>query len=333
MAKYWLFRLATMVVPRVPAALAYRAAIAAGLIFWALAPSLRRRAAYNLRHVPGLAADPHRLHRAVRDVFYHSVLNYLDFLRGAHLGAAQILASVTAEGEEAFDAIMAEGRGLVLLTAHLSGFEAGASRLGAKGFRVVAPVERMRPEALFQLFCRMREHHGFHFLPADSRETLRALMAAVKDNGIAVFAVDRYVTGASERLPFFGAPARMPTTPAALALRLGVPVALAFTQRAAPQRIDVTFVPVGMPERESPSAPSVTSEPAGAREGAAVTSTARTPQASTLPAAQPLQPTPGRPAAPDAPAGLQRLFLAHLERHLRAHPEQWVSALTPVWEA
>src|SRR5262249_35612939 len=136
-AKYGAFRLAAAVAPRIPRALVPRLAAALGWLFWALSPRLRARVERNLRHIPGLALDPVRLHVAVRGVFYHSILNYLDFFRARALSDTEILAAWATEGEEAFDAIMARGRGLVLLTAHVSGFEGGASRLGAQGFGVV----------------------------------------------------------------------------------------------------------------------------------------------------------------------------------------------------
>jgi len=313
-AKYWAFRLAAAAVPRIPRAAASRLASGLGYLFWALAPALRARAERNLRHIPGLALDPVRLHRAIRGVFYHSVLNYLDCFRGRALTDEDVLGGWTTEGEEAFDAIMARGRGLVLLTAHVSGFEEGASRLGAKGFGVVTPVERLKPEAFFQLVRRIREHHGLRFIPADSRETVRELIEALRRNEVAVFAVDRYIAGASAAIPFFGEMARMPTGPAALALRLGAPVGVALSRRLAPDRMCASFTPLALAALTA--APPGAAAPGEAEGGPAATKVAR----------------PAKAPA-DAPIRVQRAFLEHLERYLREHPEQWVSALSPVWEA
>jgi lauroyl/myristoyl acyltransferase len=301
MLKYWLFRLAVALVPRIPRGISYGVAPVLGVLFWALSPRLRRRAEFNLGHIPSLASDPARLRRAVRDLFYHTVLNYIDLFRGATLTDAEVRAMWDVEGEEALDAAMAEGHGVVFLAPHVSGFEAGATRLGVKGYRVVAPAERLKPEALFALVRRVREHHGFHFLPADSRETLRDLMDALKRNEIAVFGVDRYITGSSAEIPFFGVPARMPTTPAALALRLGAPVGIAYAYRTAPERAHAVYIPVDV---EAVRAPGGGGQGGGGKRG----------------------------QNDEAVIRLQRLFLEHLEQYVEQHPEQWLSALARVWE-
>jgi hypothetical protein len=103
-------------------------------------------------------------------------------------------------------------------------------------------------------------------------------------------------------------------------------VAVALSWRVAPQRIHVTFAPLDLADLDLQAVQSVTPETAGAHEGATALRV-RTPPPSTIPSAQSPQP------ALDAPAQLQRQFLEHLERQVRAHPEQWVSALTPVWVA
>lgn len=310
MSKYWLFRVAAAIAPRLPFGLLQTLAGPISLALWALAGTARQRADRNLRHIPVLVADPQRRGRAVRGIFYHLVLNYVDFLRGRALTDAQILAGWTVERQEVVERAMAQGRGLILLTAHVGDFEMGAMRLGAMGYSLVAPVERMKPEAVYQLFVRLREHHHFRFLPADSPHTMRALMEALKRNEIAVFAVDRYVEGsATAEMNFFGAPAKMALGPMALALRLNIPVATAFSWREGPQHHGV-FTPLDL------SGEMITTP-----DCAGATTTSTTTRASRVATSN------------EAMLGAQRLYIEHLETYIRAHPEQWIAALSPVWEA
>jgi lauroyl/myristoyl acyltransferase len=323
MAKYYAFRAAAAIAPRLPAALVYRTAALVGALFWMVAPKLRAQAERNLRHVPTLAADPQALRRAVRGVFHYTVLNYLDFLCDAHLSDEQIWRRCGADNEDVFDALVAEGHGMVLLVPHSSAFELAAARLAVKGVQVVIPVERMHPEALFAFFRQSRERLGVRFLPADSRETLHEMMKVLRSGGVLVFAVDRLVTGASVALPLFGEPAKMPITPAGLALRLGAHVTAAFPYRLTPDTAHIHVVPLTREEgggaTEIGDAPRA-GQAARATGGAEVEGRA--------------QGKPGKAeGAAEAGARLQRRFVAELERFLIAHPEQWISALSPVWEA
>lgn len=312
MAKYYAFRVAGEIVPRLPARLVYRAATPAGALVWAVAPGLRVRARRNLRHVPQLAADPRALECAVRGVFRYLILNYLDFLRAGHLEDAEIWAMSHVENEEAFKAMVAEGRGTVLLVPHTSAFELAAARLAVMGYDVVIPMERLHPEPLFAFFQRSRERLGVRFLPADSRETLHELMRVLRHGGVVVFAVDRLITGASVELPLFGEPVKVPITPAALAVRLGARVGAAFPHRLVPERGEILFLPLST--EAEPKTETETETQTAAAEGRSARAAVE------------------RADAEMQGIQVQRRFLAELERFLAAHPEQWVSALSPVWE-
>jgi KDO2-lipid IV(A) lauroyltransferase len=305
MAKYYAFRAAAAVVPRLPTALVDRAAALAGGIFYLAAPALRMRAERNLRYVPQLAANPLALRRAVRGVFHYAALNYRDFLRDAHRSDEEIHAAMFIENEEALHALVAEGHGLVMFVPHSSAFELAAARLAVMGYEVVIPVERIEPPALFEFFRRSRERLGVRFLPADSRETLHEMMRVLRGGGVLVLAVDRLITGAGITLPFFGAPAKMPSTPASLALRMGARVGAAFPYHVSQEKAYALFVPLTLDEWPKLAEPGATAQPADHT---------------------------GKATEEADAARLQRRFLAELERFLMAHPEQWVSALATVWE-
>lgn len=305
MTKYWLLRIASWLVPLIPFVIARPLTELAGTVTWMLSPGARRRVERNLRHIPALIEDPARLQRASRGVFQATSLNYLDFLRGAHLTNEQIFAGWTVDHEDEIDQAIARGKGLVVLTAHMGNFEHGASRLGAKGYKVVAPAERLQPEPLFELFCRLRAHHNMRLLPADSRETLRDLMTALKNNEIVVIVADRYVTGSSIEVPFFGEPARLPTSAIALAQRTGAPVQAVFSWRTGPRTAQGLIVPLkldaGAESSASTAATTATATPAKARGAETITQALGT-------------------------------FVHEMEKVIAAHPEQWVSALNPIWD-
>lgn len=305
MAKYWLFRVAAALVPRVPLRIARPLAIAIGTLLWAVAGDMRRRTNRNLRHVPALAEHPDRLHAASRGVFQRMTLNYLDFFHGRALSDEEVLRGWTIENVDVFERAKALGRGVILATAHFGNWEVGASRLGLLAGDAITPAEHMRPERLFELFRSLRNHHGVRIVAADTRDSLREMLDTLKAGGVALILSDRYVLGASAEVLFFDEPAKMPTSPFTLALRSDVPLLAAFTWSDGPGRSHGLFVPLRTDD---------TREMAGSLTAAATATTTRARGAEQV-------------------AQLQQQFLRALESVIAEHPEQWVSALMPVWEA
>jgi lauroyl/myristoyl acyltransferase len=301
MTKLRAFRLAGAIVPFIPMWLAYPGARLIGMVIWAFHGQLRRRVERNLRHVPRLVSDPVALHRATRGVFEHMVLNYLDFLRGPHLTEKEVLAGWTTEGEELITEAIERGNGLIIVSAHFGNFEYGVSRLGSIGYHMTTPVERMRPEALYQWVCKTREHFNLRLLPADSRETLREMRNALKRNELVVVAADRYIIGSSIEVPFFGEPARLPTSPFALALKTGAPIVGSFSWRLGRGRSHGVVIPLDIqPEPKDSEG-----------DGSAAT----------------------RARSEDATARAVGKYVEQLERLISKYPEQWVSTLAPIWDS
>lgn len=308
MTKYWLFRLAAAVVPRIPYNVLYALAWPLAWLLWVSASRSRRRAEFNLRHVPGLAEDLGRLHQATRQVFRTSILNYIEFLRGPSRTDAEVIASYTVEGQEAVEEALREGRGAIMVSGHYGSFEVSIARLGAMGYSVVAPAERLKPERLYQFMCSFRENNHFRFVPADDRETVMQLKQALARNEIAVFGVDRYVAGSSTaEILFFGEPAKMAVTPMALALHLRIPVIIAVGWHVGRNRYHgvIRRLDLGTLYEQA----HVRTAADASRYGAASVADLKR----------------------RAPVEAQRLFLEQLEQFILERPGQWVSALARVW--
>ncbi|GAC1449347.1 MAG: hypothetical protein PVSMB4_07420 [Ktedonobacterales bacterium] len=239
----------------------------------------------------------------MRGVFRHLALNYLDFFRGRHLSPDSVIASLHIEGQEKLEAAVARGRGVILLGTHLGNFEQAASRLGVIGFPVTVPVERLKPERLFQLVCRLRSHHHLRMVPADTTEGLREMYAALRRGEMVMLAGDRDVLGTGVTVPFFGAPARLPTGIPLVARRSGASVLGAFSWRERRGPARGVFVPIDLGlDRVDQSR----------EESGDGTSRER--------------------LRGEALQRALRPIIAALEVQIAAHPEQWVATLAPIWE-
>lgn len=314
--KYYAFRFAAWVAPRLPGWLARGTGNLAGLAMWALAPGVRRRVGATLRHIPALAHDDARRAWAVRQVFQHRALNYVDLFRVPHLAPEVIARGFQVEGRDLFDAARARGRGVVLLAAHLGNFEYAAAYVGDAGTPVTLLVERLRPERLYALVRDLRSHHGVRAVPADSTETLRALYAALRRGEIVLITGDRDVLGSGLETPLFGELARLPTGPALLAQRSGAVLMGAFSWREAGGSWGGRFVPIALDEMDAP--------PSAGVAGGSTAFAGGSGSATAL-----------RVRVRDR-AGVARLVAPvarALEEQIAAHPEQWVAALAPIWSA
>ncbi|HZC05119.1 MAG TPA: lysophospholipid acyltransferase family protein [Ktedonobacterales bacterium] len=306
--KYWLFLGLANITPLAPLWLARRIAIAAGTLTWLAAGPLRRRAERNLRRIPSLAADPARLRSATQGVFINLALNYLDFFRGRHVTYEELSRGWRISGWDVFERAMRAGHGVIVMGAHLGPFEYAGWKMGELGCPLLTPAEHLRPERFNQLVGRLRNHHQARLLPGDDRETLRELLTSLRKGQMAMFAIDRWVMGPSDPWPLFGEPAPLPTAPFALAARSDAPVFLLVPWRAGPGRFGGA-VELITPERlASEDAPGE----AGVDTGSAT------------------------PRGRDREAAIARMrerLYPLLERYISEHPEQWVSALSPVWES
>lgn len=330
MVKYYLLLIGAWLAPRVPYQLAARVVGVFAWVAWALGGESRQRARENLAHVPGLANDPKRLAAATRGVYLQTALNYLDFLRGPYLTDSQLRDRWVIAGQEVLDEAVAEGKGVVVLTAHFGNWEYGVSRLGAIGYQIVTPMEHLQPEALYQLFCRVREHHNLHLLPADARETARRLLESLREGALVTILADRHVIGNSIEVPFFGEPARLPTAPMALALRSGAAAFAIFCWREPDGYSHGEIIDLRIHEKLAASGGTRNASGNGTAsaevmgEGAQpATATASAPARTRTRAARGDKEEIGR---------AMEIFVQAMEEVIEAHPEQWGSALSPVWD-
>jgi KDO2-lipid IV(A) lauroyltransferase len=290
---YYLFRLATALVPRIPRRLFPAFSALFGWFAWLFAGRVRRQAMINMEHVLGpdlpTAWSGRRLQRRlVRGMFTHSVHNYLEEFSMQTISEQEVLESMAVAGEEHIREALALGRGALLFSAHFGPFSYMSQWLAARGYEMTIPVEQLRDKRMLDLMLKLRRSHGVQYLPLGESATMRALLQALRKNQLVLITADRAVVGQSVEVPFFGAPARLPAGLANLSQRTGAPLVGAFgwrTRTIPGKQIEGLILPVSLalPEEQ--------------RKQTEV---------------------------------LQTKIVETLERVIEAHPEQWV-VFSPVW--
>jgi KDO2-lipid IV(A) lauroyltransferase len=164
--------------------------------------------------------------RAGREMVSRHSRLWIDLLRysgRSDVDPASLLASRS--GEERLVAASREGRGAILLTAHVGNFELGGlflAQLGLKVAVVYVPdpspvVERHREDA--------RRMLGVRGLPIDTSPfAFLPVRKALEDNLCVAIQGDRDVSGTGRRMPLFGREASFPVGPFRLAQASGAPI-------------------------------------------------------------------------------------------------------------
>jgi KDO2-lipid IV(A) lauroyltransferase len=226
---YLLYRLAGAIVPHIPPRWGYPLFSFIGDLIYRFHFGARQIVQENLRHVLGQKTDTTTIEETARQLFRNSLKNYYELFHQRTLSREEMRASLAVKGLEHIEEALAQGKGLVLVTAHFGSPDGLIYLPSLFSYRVTAPAEHLKPERLFRYLLSLRKRGGITFLPADG--PLLGLFRALKRNEIVVVAADRDTTESGIMIDFFGAPARLPDGHVQLAMRTGAKLALAFGRR------------------------------------------------------------------------------------------------------
>ncbi|MFH1487028.1 MAG: lysophospholipid acyltransferase family protein [Chloroflexota bacterium] len=242
MLKYLAFRLATIVLPFLPAKVGYKMAVFLADVAYLLAPGPRQAVSDNIRHVLGPDAEKGILRRTVRSVFRNTAKNYFDLFRLPQMNMGRIKQNLTILGWEYFERLRGDGKGVIIATAHLGSVDLVVQVLAAHSIGITVLAEPLKPPILFRLVRGLRESLGLSFLPVGF-STMKAAIRSLKQGGVVAVACDRDVLGKSIRTSFFGEETALPTGAIDLALKTGAAILPAFSTRLPDGRFEIRAEP------------------------------------------------------------------------------------------
>ena len=191
----------------------------------------REKTLTHLTHAFGEEKTPAEIFKLAEGVFLHYAQAAVDVLRFPRWTREEIDRLV--EWDESltlFDPVLAQGKGAILLTAHLGNWELMGAFLRLHGYPGTVVARRIYYEKFNKVLLDMRSKVTLKtiYQDAPAREYLKAL----RQNQILGILADQDV----DRLdgifvPFFGRPAHTPTSPVKLALASGAPLVPAFLVR------------------------------------------------------------------------------------------------------
>lgn len=246
-----LMPLGTTLLRIVPLRVASWIAAAAGEVCFHVQRSRRRAVEANLDHiVPAAPATARR--RLARATFRNFTAIWVDVLRLPLLPPQHVVTLIEPASRAAFRAhlngLLAEGRGVLVVSAHLGAVDIGGACLSADGWAVTRVGEDIAPR-LFDVWRRYRSSSGLRLL-SQRRAAVTAFRALSRGDVVAVVA-DRAVRGPAAIVDLCGGRWLMPTGPAAYASKAGVPIVVAcLVRQRADRRYHIVFRSLPAPGRD-----------------------------------------------------------------------------------
>ncbi|MGH2448253.1 MAG: lysophospholipid acyltransferase family protein [Chloroflexota bacterium] len=226
---YWVLRLGGKIAPRVPVSLAYRLADLVGAAAFALAGEQRTALLGNLGVALGETRTEAEIAGIARRAFENNARNWVDTMRINSLSRDQLGEMIHVEGWEHLTAALEAGRGVVMVSLHLGNFDLVGQILTIHDIHLTVPIERMKPERLFDLLVEDRATRGVTMIAVD--EAPRSLLKALRKGEVVGVMADGNVAGERVHVDLFGLPVALPRAPAQLARATGAAVVVAVGTR------------------------------------------------------------------------------------------------------
>ena len=227
---YGLWALARRGVDAMPLRFAYASASALATAGWYVAPAQRRNAIANYQQMLG-PTYAHAAPALARRSFVAYAHYAVDFIRSGALPAETVLGRVVFDEWEKIDAVMARGKGCILVLMHFGDWDVGGQVLALKGYGMNAIAETQNGR-INDDFTSIREARGARLIPMERGAA--AIVRALRRGDFLAILIDRPLDEGGVEVDFFGAPVRLPDGPARLALRTGAAVVPAALPRIKP---------------------------------------------------------------------------------------------------
>jgi len=179
---------------------------------------------------------------AARACFRHFGAVFCDTVSALRLDAGELCRRTETSGWEHLHAAEAEGRGVLVMSAHLGNWEIASWTIAA----LHGPLHAMGRRADNPHFDRWLERmrHRFGNVPLDKHGSVRAILRGLQQGARVGLLIDQRVRREDGILvPFFGRPAWTSPLLARLALRTGAPIVPGFGDLAPGGGYRVNFLP------------------------------------------------------------------------------------------
>ena len=190
----------------------------------------RRAVENNLRIILSHRKSDENISSLTRQVFRNFGRYLVEFfMMGKMVNEAYVKKNVKIKNLERISRILKEGKGGIVITAHLGNWELGAVLLTMLGYPLFAIALPHKERPVNDLFNHQRETRGIAVIP--TRMAFRRCLEALKENKLIALVADRDFSLNGEPVDFLGRKTLIPTGPAVFSLMTGAPIIPTFLIR------------------------------------------------------------------------------------------------------
>ena len=179
--------------------------------------------------------------RIIKSLFRNIASSIFEYLKLGNVTSQNYLEFVRLKNSEVFDRAVAEGKGILAISAHMGNWEILGS-VGAKlGRNIAAVIHRQLNPYTDKWLREVREKRGKIKCFYDEVSDMRQVVGHLKGNGILAILADETYPIRPVFVPFFGRPAATPDGPAKLHLLYGSSIVICFAVKQSDGRYLLTF--------------------------------------------------------------------------------------------
>jgi KDO2-lipid IV(A) lauroyltransferase len=225
--EYWITYLVGAFARIVP----YRLALSLGsFLGWLAFDVLRVRRKVTLINLENsLGGDKNKLAKIGRNAYRNFGKSMVEYSLFPSLDKERIKKMVEFEGVKHFDEALSKGKGAVLVAGHFGSWELMGAATSQKGYPVDFLVGEQHNHLVDDLMNDYRRSMGIGIIKMGA--AAKGVIKALKNNRFVAILSDQDAGSDGTVVEFFGRPASTPKGPAAFALKMDVPIILAFIVR------------------------------------------------------------------------------------------------------
>ncbi len=203
-----------------------------GDAFFRLSKTYRENVIANVEHVLPVGTSELVIRGAARHIFRESARNFADLLLTPRRSRESIIRSLTlVEGDWSYiERPLAEGRGVVLFTAHLGAFDYIGQAMSIRGYNLTSVTGRTAARFIFDAVTYLRRSHGAGIVQA-TPSGIRKVMHALRRGECAAFVTDYDFFQNGRPVTFFGKTTTLPPGAVRIARDTGATIVGVFARR------------------------------------------------------------------------------------------------------
>jgi KDO2-lipid IV(A) lauroyltransferase len=235
---YLLYKIGQFIALSLPLRLGYRVAVFCSDLHYLFANVDRRNVTANLK-----AIFPEKSEKeiaAIRLQMFRNFAKYLvDFFRFSKLDTDFIKENIRVENIDYVDQGLAQGKGVIALTAHIGNWELGGVVTALLGYPFWAVALPHKHKKVNDFFNSQRGSKGMQVIPFG--RAARQCLETLQKNMVLALAGDRDFSEKGLVLDFFGRPTFLPAGAAAFSLKTGCQIVPGFMIRDEDDKFTLKF--------------------------------------------------------------------------------------------